>query len=286
MLTHFRLHGLGERPHGPPFPEYLERHALTDVALRVRVFQQALGCPTEHVDEARGHGPPGRVHLEATALTVQVADRGNRVTADRHVRDDGRIDFDGLAADPAPLEHYVAYLAAEAPAPDDVAFHVNAYNALAMYNVINTDERPKDNIGFFVLQSYFVDGAYRNLYDYEKKVILPLGEPRVHFALNCMVRSCPRLLRVPYRTETLEVQLEAATIEFLRDDRNVQVDHERREVRLSKVFDWYRADFGGRHAALIAYVNRYRAAPIPPDYRVRFLPWDWTLNSSGPPTEP
>jgi hypothetical protein len=30
--------------------------------------------------------------------------------------------------------------------------------------------------------------------------------------------------------------------------------------------------------SLIAYVNRYRSAPVPADFKVRFLDYDWTVN--------
>ena len=37
-----------------------------------------------------------------------------------------------------------------------------------------------------------------SLYTLENDVIRPLGDERVHFALNCMVVSCPRLPRVAF----------------------------------------------------------------------------------------
>ena len=43
--------------------------------------------------------------------------------------------------------------------------------------------------------------------------------------------------------------------------------------------EFYAADFLASASSLIAYVNRYRAQPIPLDYAVEFLPYDWTVNS-------
>ena len=43
-----------------------------------------------------------------------------------------------------------------------------------------------------------------SLYTFENEVIRPLGEPRVHFALNCLVRGCPRLPPTPFVAERLD----------------------------------------------------------------------------------
>jgi hypothetical protein len=102
----------------------------------------------------------------------------------------------------------------------------------------------------------------------------------VHFALNCMVRSCPRLPQAAFSADQLEAQLEAAAREFLNDPRNVRVDSAAREVWLSSILDFYTEDFAadGKHRSLIEYVNRYRDEPVDPGMTVKFIPYDWTLN--------
>jgi hypothetical protein len=231
------------------------------------------GCATRHAPPMLA-AAPDRTPLESWSLVLE-----------QHVDEQGRIDFDALAAHPEALEHFVAFVAEAPPlqGADAIAFHVNAYNALAMYNVIHTRLRPGDLVGFFVLQAYRVQGKHRNLYDYENKVIRRLGEPRVHFALNCMVRSCPRLRREPYEARRLEEQLEDATRQYLRDERNVRLDRAGGVVWLSRIFDWYAKDFGGTPAAVIAWVNLYLEDPIPDDFRVQYTDWDWTLNEAPGP---
>ena len=96
--------------------------------------------------------------------------------------------------------------------------------------------------------------------------------------------SCPRLPRRPFTAANLDRELDEATRLFLSEPRNVQVDPARRVVRLSAIFEFYAADFLRRAPSLIAWVNRYRAEPIPADYRVEFLPYDWTVNAQ--PREP
>jgi len=58
----------------------------------------------------------------------------------------------------------------------------------------------------------------------------------------------------------------------------VRVDAAAREAWLSGIFEFYPRDFLAKAPSLMAYVNRYRAVPIPEDFRIRFLEYDWTVN--------
>jgi hypothetical protein len=227
--------------------------------------------------------PPPRPTPEAAAADPQAA--WARVLSER-VLDDGRVDFVGLRRDPRDLETYVAWVATHGPkttpalfpTPEArLAYHINAYNAVAMHHVVVSPRRPQERIRFFLLSGFVIDGDRLSLYAYENRIIRPLGDPRVHFALNCMVRGCPRLPREPFDARRLEAQLEREARRFLNEPRNVQVDPPLGVVRLSSILRFYREDFVARAPSLIAYVNRYREEPIPDGYRVRFIPYDWTL---------
>jgi hypothetical protein len=209
-----------------------------------------------------------------------------RVLAE-HVDGHGAIDFVGLRERPRDLEAYVTWVAGHGPRSTPalfptresrLAYYINAYNALAMYQVVATPRRPEKRVRFFVTSRVLIDGRSMSLYAFENDVIRPLGEARVHFALNCMVRGCPRLPRGPFTAGRLDTMLDAETRRFLDDPRNVQVDPPLRTVRLNSILRFYTADFLAAAPSLPAYVNRYRSAPIPEDYRVRFIPYDWTLH--------
>lgn len=199
----------------------------------------------------------------------------------------GVVDFAGLAENSRDLDVYVAWLAQPRDAATDeaqrLAHLVNAYNALAMFNVLNGGVEPEAKVRFFYLRRLVLDGERMSLYALENDVIRPLGEPRIHFALNCMVRSCPRLPQVPFAAATLDAQLDAATREFANDPRHVELDPRAQVVRLSAILDWYDEDFLDVAPSLVAYLNRYRDEPIPEDWEVTFLPYDWALNESVRP---
>jgi len=229
----------------------------------------------------------------AAATLAEALDLWSKVLTG-FVDEQGRTDFDALAANRNALDEFVAYVESVSPttAPelfprgaDVLAYHLNAYNALVMRGVI--DEGVTDGFASFFKRQFFfrlrkvtVGGRSMSLSTYENEVIRPLGEPRVHFALNCMVRSCPRLPQKAFSADELEAQLEAAAREFFNDARNVRVDAAARVVWLSALLDFYTEDFApdGTRESLIAYVNRYRDEPIDAKLAVKFIPYDWTLN--------
>ena len=231
-----------------------------------------------------------------TAGPVADADAANASWArvlERHVDGQGRIDFVGMSTQPDDLNRYVAYVfrngpettPASFPTPADrLSYHINAYNALAMYNVIHSGF-PADldsgltKLNFFYLTRFDVDGRRTNLYDYENEVIRRLGDPRIHFALNCMARACPRLPQAPFVAGDLDAQLEREARFFFSEARNLRVDHDERAVYLSEILDFFTEDFLAVSPSLIAYVNRYVEPPVPEDYDVRFIPYDWTINA-------
>ncbi len=207
------------------------------------------------------------------------------------VDDQGRVNFAALTEQREDLDRYVAWVYDNGPAtqpqqyptPQHVlAYHLNAYNALAMFNVIEAGI-PETNagfnkVGFFFLRKLRVAGQEMSLYDYENELIRKLGDPRVHFALNCMSVSCPRLPREPFAAQTLEAQLDREARYFFSEPRNFSVDEAAHTVFLSEIMDFYPDDFLAKAPSLLAYANRYRAAPAPDSYQVRFRPYDWAIN--------
>lgn len=210
------------------------------------------------------------------------------------VNDRGEVDFEGLAKDPADLEAFVNYIAKVSPESEPalfptrgakLAYHINAYNVLAMYNVIDSG-MPKSlsgltKVGFFVFRQFSIGGKHMSLYAYENEVIRPLGDERVHFALNCMSVGCPRLPKVPFTAGELNEQLDREARRFFAESRNLQLAPERKTVRVSEILKFYTEDFLRRNPSLIAYVNRYAPEKIPEDYAVEFIAYDWTVKVQG-----
>jgi hypothetical protein len=209
----------------------------------------------------------------------------------RFVNDRGQVDFRALARDRAELDAFLGYIAHVSPrsAPGlfatreaKLAYYINAYNALAMLNVVDSDFPTSlsgfTKVKFFGLTRFAIGGERMSLYALENDVIRPQGDERVHFALNCMSVGCPRLPRAPFRAEDLDGQLDAQAREFFESKRNLQVDREHRLARVSSILKFYTGDFLARAPTLIAYINLYTRTQIPSDYRVEFIDYDWTVN--------
>lgn len=112
-------------------------------------------------------------------------------------------------------------------------------------------------------------------------VIRPMGDERVHFALNCMAVGCPRLPKSPFTASALNEQLDREARRFFGEPRNLQLAPARKTVRLSELLKFYTEDFQRRSPGLIAYVNQYAREKIPEDYAVDFIDYDWTVNSQS-----
>ena len=92
--------------------------------------------------------------------------------------------------------------------------------------------RFKWSLGY--LQNPFASGLI-------KKLAVAKVDYRIHFALNCGAKSCPPIAF--YTAERLEQQLEMATLSFLETE--TQVDKEKKEIHITRLFQWYNGDFGG-----------------------------------------
>ncbi len=210
---------------------------------------------------------------------------------ERFVNDRGEVDFHRLAGERADLDAFLGYVARVSPrtAPElfpdrdaALAYYINAYNALAMFNVI--DSGFPRRLGwlykawFFAIKRFSVGGERMSLYSLENDVIRPFGDVRVHFALNCMSVSCPRLPREPFPADNLNRQLDGAARQFFAESRNLQVVPERKLVRVSSVLEFYTQDFLAQSPTLIAYIDKYASRSIPGDYRIEFVDYDWRVN--------
>ena len=213
---------------------------------------------------------------------------------ERFVDERGEVAFADLARDRGDLDRYVRFVAdtplATLPAGDEKLAHlINAYNALSMFNVIESGipatHAGLNKIVFFFNRKLQIGGEERSLYSFENDLIRPytrgIGEPRVHFALNCSAVACPVLPRTPFVAAHLQEQLAHETAAFFARSENFRVDDAARTVWLSEILDFYTEDFVPAHGrSLIEYANRYASAPAPLDYGVRFTPYDWTVANS------
>jgi enoyl-CoA hydratase/carnithine racemase len=167
----------------------------------------------------------------------------------RRVGADGLVDYRGLARDDlAALDGYLARVAeARAPAAraDALAFYADAYNALVIRGVIRAGfpRSVLDVKGFFDKATHAVAGRGLTLDALEKEVIRPLGNPLHHFILVCGAVGCPSLEPRALVGSDVEARAEAAARRYLATAHGAR--RAAPSLQLSRIFEWYAADFGG-----------------------------------------
>jgi Protein of unknown function, DUF547 len=245
----------------------------------------------------------GVLHLAAVVATAAAAGfdhSGWDALLKRHVNAIGEVDYAAFKANRAPLDAYIAALAADSPDsrkdrfPDrsaELAYWLNAYNALTIRGVV--DAYPIRSVrdlgssyGFFRRKDYRLGGRKLSLDDVEHGIVRKrYQDSRIHFALVCASVSCPRLEREAFAGARLEQQLDNLTRGAMAENRNVAIDVKTKTVTLTAILKWYAEDFGG---PALDYVRRYSSPArvalldqIGKRPRVRFFDYDWSINEPG-----
>lgn len=207
--------------------------------------------------------------------------------------EDGLVDYAKLKANPEQFEKYLDQLATAKPAEmsynEQLAFWINAYNAVVIKGVI--DHYPIKSVkkvklfnGFFSRLKFQVAGETYSLDNIEHDIIRrEFVDPRTHFALICGSKGCPQIENTAFLSETIEEQLDAVTLKFVTNPEKVKLDRDKRRVYLSKIFKWYKKDFTEGYVGVADFLSDY----LPPvdaefvaakDVKFHYLDYDWNLN--------
>ena len=202
----------------------------------------------------------------------------------------GVVDYPTIADEPK-FSQYLQQLSAPLTSSrrdEQLTFWINAYNAFAIRGIL--DGRSPSSffgrIGYFKKAKYTIADRTINLYDLERKIIIPFNEPRIHFAINCASASCPKLASHIYKADELDSQLETATRNFINDPTRNRFDRKNKIAHLSKIFDWFKKDFKQHSGSVQKYVAQFVTDPSLAEelhnnqYNIRFLKYDWTLNGT------
>ena len=226
----------------------------------------------------------------------------------RYVDEQGNVDYagwqkstEGLQALDAYLNHLSqADLDTQASRPARMAFWINAYNAVTMRGILR--EYPTTSIqnhvsrfgGYNIWRDLLllVDGKPYSLGQMEHDILRPMQEPRIHFAIVCASRGCPRLLDEAYTPARLEDQLTLGARSFFADPTKFRYESETNTIYVSPILNWYASDFGSNQReqfkTIAPFLPSDEARRITAQPRVRFLDYDWSLNDQpvAPPLPP
>ena len=253
---------------------------------------------------------PRRTFLfTAIATSASAAEPGLDAVLARHVTlpADGvaRVNYAAWKAsgtDMAALDAWIAGAVARRPSAmqrnEAFAFWANLYNALTLKVVLERfpvrsikDIRstgvgldPRQFGGPWRTRLVTIEGRAMSLDDIEHGTMRPsFQDPRVHYSVNCASIGCPNMLPRAWRAASLEADLDAAARAFINHPRAAMVLPDGR-LRVSSIYKWFREDFGGDDAGVVAHLRRYAAPPLAASLqnvtRVAEDAYDWTLNDT------
>lgn len=162
-----------------------------------------------------------------------------------------------------------------------MAFYLNAYNILAIKNVMDhyPISSPMDVDGFFDRITFNVAGKNLSLNQIENDIIRPTyQDARIHFALVCVAQGCPPITGTAFTASNLEAELEKRTRMAMNSAGFTRLNQAESKLELSEIFKWYIVDFGNSEDAVRGYVNKYRHNPVPDSYSYGYYSYDWKLN--------
>jgi hypothetical protein len=231
---------------------------------------------------------------------------------------DGLVTYAAIKAYPADLQAVLDEFSAVTPAmvadwtrEQRLAFWINAYNSYTLKAIIDHYPLsrsglkglafPRNSIrqiaGVWDKLTWKVAGEELTLDQIEhQKLRDELKEPRIHFALVCAARGCPKLRSEAYTAEKVQAQLTSAAQDFVNDPTRNRVDPVAKTAELSKIFEWFGGDFAGfkgvsGHEQMDGPLS-FMSPLLPPEQaqalaapqlKVSFMDYDWTLNERPVP---
>jgi len=227
---------------------------------------------------------PGTSPVEHTALDLLLK---------KYVDKNGMVNYQGIKKEETQLDEYLKYIQKNGPndktwsKEDQLVYWINAYNAFTIRLILNyyPVESIKD-IGSKIPIPYVntawdikfinIGATELSLNNIEHNIIRKnFNEPRIHFALVCAAKSCPKLRNEAYKAGQLDRQLTDQARVFLADQSKNQISTT--ELKLSNIFNWYGGDFT-KTGTLIDFLNQYAPVKIGNNAKKSYLDYDWSLN--------
>ena len=177
---------------------------------------------------------------------------------------------------------------------EQMAYWINLYNALTVKVVL--DHFPVKSIrdidispglfsdGPWGKKLVMVDGENISLNDIEHRILRPIWrDNRVHYAVNCASIGCPNLQTRAYVAASLDAMLESAARAYINSPRGVAIANG--AITVSKIYDWFIADFGHDEKSVLAHLTKYAAPALRKQLsaigKIEDVAYDWRLNGAG-----
>jgi hypothetical protein len=175
--------------------------------------------------------------------------------------------------------------------PQQRAFWINLYNAATVNLILEhypLESITKISFSFFSFGPWdeellSVEGEELSLNDIEHRILRPIWQDtRIHYALNCASLGCPNLLPQAFTELNTESLLEQGAHDYINHPRGANVQDD--SLILSKIYDWYQADFGGNEDGVLLHLQQYSTKEWLKSLQTEELEieyqYDWRLNAA------
>lgn len=159
------------------------------------------------------------------------------------------------------LDSYVESMAALDPRDynkaEQKAYWLNLYNALTIREVLKSyPVQSMDKSDYQTRNLITVAGTRLSLNDIENRIVRPLWrDHKVIFGMNCAAIGCPHIQNQAYTAANTRDLLKKGAREFINHPRGLVLD--KQEMLASRIFDWYRDDFGTEDKQLMKLFAYY-----------------------------
>lgn len=205
----------------------------------------------------------------------------------QYVSSSGTVDYKSMKINMDTLDAYLIQLRDNAPAGEwskneKMAYYINAYNAytikfvLSKYPVESVKDISFSGKDLWSFKMANLGGTSYTLNQIENDILRKMGDPRIHFAINCASKSCPKLQNKAFIADELNSQLTSATKSFINDTKHNIIAE--KKLQLSEIFSWYAADFTVDGKTLVEFLNLYSSVTISANAKVEYLTYDWSIN--------
>jgi hypothetical protein len=265
----------------------------------------ASGCVNSPAARSPAARPPASQTAQvASAAPLSYEEYGTLLRS--YVDAEGLVDYSALQNNAQPLKDFVTQLGEVSPSryeswsePDQIAFLINAYNAITLQSIISQQPLKgsiKDIFGVWNFNKHAVMGKSITLDTIEHGILRKdFQEPRIHAALVCAAMSCPPLRQEPYIGEKLNAQLEDQVHQWLASPHGLKIDRAQNQVAISAIFKWFGEDWQAQYStsdqftgsdkerAALNFISSYVSSDDQTylsqgDYQLSYLDYDWSLN--------
>lgn len=213
----------------------------------------------------------------------------------------GQVDYKSFLKDQKKLNVFLNQLANASPdkmkTNEKMALYINAYNAYTIQLILNhypiKSIKDISSSKRWIYKGWLVGGKKVSLDQIEHEILRPMGDPRIHFAINCASISCPDLISEAFTPATLDEQLNKAMHSFLANKKKGLVFRKSEgflgfgagnKVVISKIFDWFEEDFEKKSGSVIKFLQTHAVGELKKklmkysEADIQYLDYNWNLN--------